>query len=226
MKYRPEIDGLRAIAVLSVVLFHLGDKVVSGGYVGVDVFFVISGYLITSLIRSERQRGEFSLVSFYVRRIKRIAPALLAVVLATIALGYLVLPPGDYELLAQSGRFALAGASNFFFREHTGYFDPLADTMPLLHTWSLGVEEQFYVVWPSLLIVLGSVSRKTTIPILFFLSAIVVASLASFFLVGEKEAFYMPYARAWELGLGAIIALLPELPSRRFVRFNKVLFWL
>jgi peptidoglycan/LPS O-acetylase OafA/YrhL len=100
MKYRPEIDGLRAVAVLSVVLFHLGDKVVSGGYVGVDVFFVISGYLITSLICSERQRGEFSLLSFYVRRIKRIAPALLAMVLASIALGYLVLPPGDYEFLA------------------------------------------------------------------------------------------------------------------------------
>jgi peptidoglycan/LPS O-acetylase OafA/YrhL len=123
MKYRPEIDGLRAVAVLSVVLFHLGDKVVSGGYVGVDVFFVISGYLITSLICSERQRGEFSLLSFYVRRIKRIAPALLAMVLASIAVGYLVLPPGDYEFLARSGRFAMAGASNFFFFENTGYFD-------------------------------------------------------------------------------------------------------
>src|SRR5579859_2425942 len=141
MRYRPEIDGLRAIAVLSVVLFHLGDSVVSCGYV--DVFFVISGYLITSLIRNEQQRGEFSLISFYVRRIKRIAPALLAVVLVTVALGYLLLPPGDYELLARSGRLALAGASNFFFRDNTGYFDPQAGTMPLLHTWSLGVEEQF-----------------------------------------------------------------------------------
>ena len=226
MKYRPEIDGLRAIAVLSVILFHLGDRVVSGGYVGVDVFFVISGYLITSLIRNERQRGEFSLVSFYARRIKRIAPALLAVVLVTVALGYLVLPPGDYELLARSGQFALAGASNFFFVGHTGYFDPKADTMPLLHTWSLGVEEQFYVVWPSLLIVLASVSGKTKLPVLVFTSAIVVASFASFLLVGEKDAFYMPYARAWELGLGAIIALLPEISGRRFVPYRKILPWL
>jgi peptidoglycan/LPS O-acetylase OafA/YrhL len=226
MKYRPEIDGLRAIAVLSVVLFHLGDKVVSGGYVGVDVFFVISGYLITSLICNERKRGEFSLVSFYVRRIKRIAPALLAVVLATVALGYLVLPPGDYELLARSGRFALAGASNFFFVAHTGYFDPLADTMPLLHTWSLGVEEQFYLVWPGLLIVLASIARKTNIPILVFVSAAVAASLVAFFLVGEKDAFYMPYARAWELGLGAVLALLPEIRGPRFILVGKTLPWL
>jgi len=225
-KYRPEIDGLRAVAVLAVVLFHLGDKVASGGYVGVDVFFVISGYLITSLIRNEQQRGEFSLGYFYVRRIKRIAPALLAVVLVTVALGYLVLPPGDYELLARSGRFALAGASNFFFRDNTGYFDPLANTMPLLHTWSLGVEEQFYIVWPGLLIVLASVSKKTKIPVLVFVFTIVAASLASFFLVGEKDAFYMPYARAWELGLGAMIALLPETIGRRFVPFRKILLWL
>ncbi len=226
MRYRPEIDGLRAVAVLSVVLFHLGDRVVSCGYVGVDVFFVISGYLITSLIHNEQQRGEFSLISFYVRRIKRIAPALLAVVLVTVALGYLLLPPGDYKLLARSGRLALAGASNFFFRDNTGYFDPQAGTMPLLHTWSLGVEEQFYVVWPGLLIVLASVSRKTKIPVLVFISAIVAASLASFFLVGEKDAFYMPYARAWELGLGAIIALLPEIIGHRFVPFRKILTWL
>jgi peptidoglycan/LPS O-acetylase OafA/YrhL len=112
MRYRPEIDGLRAVSVLAIFLFHLG--VTSGGYVGVDVFFVISGYLITSLICSERQRNEFSLLSFYVRRIKRIVPALLATVLATIVLGYFVLPPGDYALLARSGQFALVGASNFF----------------------------------------------------------------------------------------------------------------
>jgi peptidoglycan/LPS O-acetylase OafA/YrhL len=226
MRYRPEIDGLRAVAVLSVFLFHLGGKVASGGYVGVDVFFVISGYLITSLILSERQRGEFSLVSFYVRRIKRIAPALLAVVLATIAVGYLILPPGDYALLARSGRFALAGASNFFFFENTGYFDPLADTMPLLHTWSLGVEEQFYLVWPGLLIVLATLSRKTKIPALIFISAIAAASLAAFFLAGEKYAFYLPYARAWELGLGAIIAFLPEITDRRFALCRKILPWL
>lgn len=226
IKYRPEIDGLRAVAVLSVVLFHLGDRVVSGGYVGVDLFFVISGYLITSLIRNQQRRGEFSLVSFYVRRIKRIAPALLAVVFVTVALGYLLLPPGDYELLARSGRWALAGASNFFFRDNTGYFDPQAGTMPLLHTWSLGVEEQFYVVWPGLLIMLVSVFRKSKIPVLVFVSAIVAASLASFFLASAKDAFYMPYARAWELGLGAIIALLPEIMGRRFVPLRKILPWL
>src|ERR1700730_3276804 len=164
MRYRPEIDGLRAVSVLAIGLFHLG--VTSGGYVGVDVFFVISGYLITSLICSERQRNEFSLLSFYARRIKRIVPALLATVLATIVLGYFVLPPGDFALLARSGQFALVGASNFFFIENAGYFHPRADTMPLLHTWSLGVEEQFYVIWPGLLIILVGLSRMIKIPVL------------------------------------------------------------
>jgi peptidoglycan/LPS O-acetylase OafA/YrhL len=234
VRYRPEIDGLRAVSVLSVFLFHLGDKVgfgkyfgvAPGGYVGVDIFFAISGYLITSLIRSERQRGEFSLVSFYVRRVRRIASALLVMMLATIAAGYLVLAPGDYELLARSGLYALAGASNFFFFSNSGYFSPLADTMPLLHTWSLGVEEQFYIVWPGLLIVLTSLSVKTKIPMLVFISAIVATSLTVFLLAGEKDAFYMPYARAWELGLGAAIAFLPEITGERFARLKKILPWL
>ena len=225
MRYRPEIDGLRAVSVLAVFFFHLGDNITSGGYVGVDVFFVISGYLITSLILSERQRNEFSLVSFYARRIKRIAPALLAVVLATIALGYFILAPGDYALLARSSQFTLAGASNFFFFENTGYFDPHADTMPLLHTWSLGVEEQFYVIWPSLLIVLTSLSRMMKIPVLVFILAIVGASFAAFCLVGEKYQFYMPYSRAWELGLGAAIGFLPEVAKQHFPRLRKLLPW-
>ena len=223
MRYRPEIDGLRAVSVLAIILFHLG--VTSGGYVGVDVFFVISGYLITSLICSERQRNEFSLLSFYARRIKRIVPALLATVLATIVLGYFVLPPGDYALLARSGQFALVGASNFFFFENTGYFNPHADTMPLLHTWSLGVEEQFYAIWPGLLIILVGLSRMMKIPVLIFMSAIIAASFAAFFLIPEQYAFYMPYSRAWELGLGAAIGFLPEVAKQRFPRLKKLLPW-
>jgi len=134
MKYRAEIDGLRAISVLSVFLFHLGDKSASGGLVGVDVFFVISGYLITTLIYTESKNDQFSLASFYVRRIKRIAPALLTLILMVMATGYLILAPGDYDVLARSSLFALAGASNFFFLNHTGYFDAAAETMPMLHT--------------------------------------------------------------------------------------------
>jgi peptidoglycan/LPS O-acetylase OafA/YrhL len=229
MKYRAEIDGLRAISVMSVVLFHLGSEAAPGGFVGVDVFFVISGYLITSLIYSERTAGRFSLVSFYVRRIKRIAPALLVTVLATIAAGYLVLSPGDYELLARSSLYALGGASNFFFANNTGYFDPEASTMPLLHTWSLGVEEQFYVVWPGLLLILWRLSKRTRISLLASVSVLIAASLAAFHLTNitdPKAAFYMPYTRAWELGLGGIIPFLPRIAGRLWSYLKTLLPWL
>ena len=229
MNYRPEIDGLRAISVLAVMLFHLGGEMAPGGFVGVDVFFVISGYLITSLIYSERAAGRFSLVSFYVRRIKRIAPALLVTILATMAAGYLILSPGDYFLLARSSLFALGGASNFFFANNTGYFDPEAATMPLLHTWSLGVEEQFYVAWPSLLLILWRLSKRTGIPLLASISVLIVASLAAFHLTeiaDPKAAFYMPYTRAWELGLGGVVPFLPRMAGR-FRSFLKTLLpWL
>src|ERR1700733_15030155 len=177
MRYRPEIDGLRAVSVLAVFLFHLGWKPAAGGYVGVDVFFVISGYLITTLIYTEHQNDSFSLIGFYVRRIKRISPALIVVVSLTIGFGYLILSPGDYDYLARSGLYAIAGISNFFFLTHTGYFDAAAETMPLLHTWSLGVEEQFYVIWPTLLLVFLKLSKKGKCPALASILILVVASL-------------------------------------------------
>jgi peptidoglycan/LPS O-acetylase OafA/YrhL len=229
MKYRPEIDGLRAISVLAVMLFHLNDKMAPGGFVGVDVFFVISGYLITSLICSERAAGRFSLLAFYLRRIKRIAPALFATVLATMVAGYLILSPGDYYLLARSGLFTLGGASNFFFAANTGYFDPEAATMPLLHTWSLGVEEQFYVVWPGLLLILWRLSKRIRISMLASMSVLIGASLAAYHLTDiadPKAAFYMPYTRAWELGLGGIIPFLPHITSRLWSSLKTLLPWL
>jgi peptidoglycan/LPS O-acetylase OafA/YrhL len=228
MKYRPEIDGLRAISVLSVLLFHLSAELAPGGFVGVDVFFVISGYLITSLIYSERMLGRFSLVSFYVRRIKRIAPALLATILATLGAGYLILAPGNYNLLAQSSLYALGGASNFFFADNTGYFDPDAATMPLLHTWSLGVEEQFYVVWPALLLMLWRLATKTKISLVISVSILIVASFVAFQLTNiadPKTAFYMPYTRAWELGVGGIIPFLPQTASRFWSHLKRSLPW-
>src|ERR1700733_7688239 len=229
MKYRPEIDGLRAISVAVVFLFHLGNTYTPDGFVGVDAFFVISGYLITTLIYTERQDGRFSLISFYVRRIKRIAPALLTMILAVIVAGYLILDPGDYLLAARSGLYALGGVSNFFFLANTGYFDPIAETMPLLHTWSLGVEEQFYVVWPTLFIVLWALFRKQPVAMLISVAVLSVASLATYLLMSiwdPKVAFYMPYTRAWELGLGSIIAFLPELRSERPLHVRKLLPWL
>ena len=152
LKYRADIDGLRAVAVSSVVLFHaFPGSMLPGGFTGVDVFFVISGYLITRIIVEEMSRNSFSLLNFYGRRIKRIIPALVVVLLASLAVGWFVLQPGDYRSMAQSAIYAVFSFSNVFFLNHTGYFDAAAHTMPLLHTWSLGVEEQFYIVWPALL---------------------------------------------------------------------------
>lgn len=229
MKYRAEIDGLRAISVLSVFLFHLGDKSASGGLVGVDVFFVISGYLITTLIYTESKVDRFSLTAFYVRRIKRIAPALLTLTLVVMATGYLILAPGDYDVLAQSSLFALAGASNFFFLNYTGYFDATAEMMPMLHTWSLGVEEQFYVVWPGLFIVLWKIAEKKRICMLTSIFVLIAVSFVTYLVINNtnpKVAFYMPYTRAWELALGGIIPFLPEITNTGFSRFKKILPWI
>ena len=153
LSYRPEIDGLRAIAVIPVVLFHLGLGL-SGGYVGVDIFFVISGYLITSLILGDLRAGTFSIVNFWERRIRRIAPAAMVTVAVTLAMGSVLLLPSD---LADLGRSAMAQAvlvANHYFNATAGYFSAPAETKPLLHFWSLAVEEQFYLIFPFLLSVL------------------------------------------------------------------------
>ena len=153
--YRADVDGLRAIAVSLVVAFHAFPALVPGGFVGVDVFFVISGYLITGIIQPSIEGDRFSFREFYARRIRRIFPALIVVLLATLALGWFLLLPHLYR---QLGIQALAGAffvPNFLFWNEAGYFDASAATKPLLHLWSLGVEEQFYLVWPPLLILLN-----------------------------------------------------------------------
>src|SRR4030065_1483737 len=150
-KYRADIDGLRAIAVLSVVGFHASPYWIRGGFVGVDIFFVISGFLISSIILSNLSKGTFSFAEFYARRIKRIFPALILVMATCYVFGWFVLLPDEYK---QLGKHIIAGAgfvSNFCFWQEAGYFDNSADTKPLLHLWSLGIEEQFYIVWPLLL---------------------------------------------------------------------------
>jgi len=229
MKYRPEIDGLRAISVSSVFLFHLSDKSASGGFVGVDIFFVISGYLITAFVATELKGDRFSLVSFYVRRVKRIAPALLVTLFLVIGAGYFLLPPGDYVGLARSSLFALGGASNFYFLNNTGYFDAAAETMPLLHTWSLGVEEQFYVMWPSLLILLWKISGGKRGLVLAFFAGLAAVSLGAYGLstsVDPKLAFFIPYTRAWEFTLGAALSFLPAMAGRRLAQIRPALPWL
>jgi peptidoglycan/LPS O-acetylase OafA/YrhL len=203
--YRPDIDGLRAISVLAVMLYHAEFKVFSGGFIGVDVFFVISGYLITQMVLGDFEKGSFSLSHFYERRVRRILPALLVMLAATVPLAYVFLsadPLADYSA-------ALLGAtwfsSNFVFWSEAGYFDRASEFKPLLHTWSLGVEEQFYLFFPAFFWVLYKF--KWLIP---GLSAVVVISflMAQFGLSRDAEwPFYMLVSRAWELGLGAMLAV-------------------
>lgn len=152
LSYRPDIDTLRAIAVLSVVAFHIEKNWLPGGFLGVDIFFVISGFLITMIIHREMSQGIFSFKTFYIRRIKRILPAFFAVLTATLIGGFLLFTKDDFFLLWKSALAALGFASNLYFAKGQGYFDPAQEEKPLLHIWSLSVEEQYYFVFPILLL--------------------------------------------------------------------------
>ena len=202
LAYRPDIDGLRALAVLFVLLFHAFPSLLPGGFVGVDVFFVISGYLITGLILRDLESGQFSLRHFYARRVRRIFPALCLVMAVSLGYGWLVLTAGEYQ---QLGRHVASGAAflaNFMFWREAGYFDNAADTKPMLHLWSLGIEEQFYMVWPPLLWLWWRRWRALSwlvIP-LAGLSLGYSLHLAGRDLVAD---FYSPLTRFWELLLGA-----------------------
>ncbi len=207
LKYRADVDGLRAIAILPVVLYHFGVPGFSGGYVGVDVFFVISGFLITSLIYGEVTAGDFSLVRFYDRRIRRIFPALFAVLFATFLLAAVTLFPGALADFATSVAATAGFVSNFQFWSESGYFDVAADRKPLLHTWSLAVEEQFYFLFPPLMMFIGRFLKGRFGAVLtavfvasFALSAVGVFAEPSF-------TFYLLPARTWELLLGSLIAV-------------------
>ena len=155
MHYRADIDGLRTVAVVPVVLFHAGLTLFGGGFVGVDVFFVISGFLITSLIASEIGERKFSIATFYQRRIRRIFPALFVVMACTAIAGFLVMAPNDFRNLGKSIVATVFFVSNMYFWRQTGYFATPANEQPLLHTWSLSIEEQFYMFFPLLLVLVG-----------------------------------------------------------------------
>ncbi len=204
-KYRPDIDGLRAIAVLSVVGFHSFPSLVRGGFIGVDIFFVISGYLISTIIFENFEKGTFSFAEFYARRIKRIFPALLIMLVASYAFGWFALLADEYK---QLGKHIAAGAgfiSNIVLWNEAGYFDSSAETKPLLHLWSLGIEEQFYIVWPLLLWLAWK--RKFNL-----LTITILVTIVSFYLniKGiEKDfvaTFYSPQTRFWELLCGSLLA--------------------
>jgi len=214
--YRDDIDGLRAIAVTAVVFFHLNMHFNHGGFLGVDVFFVISGYLITKIIRADLEENEFSIPRFYERRARRLFPALFVMLGTAAAIGYLVLLPQEFVGLGRSIAATTLFASNFYFFSQDSYFSAASDFEPLLHTWSLAVEEQFYLLFPLLLSILHRRTRGTTIAILLTLA---IGSFAINTILLDRQAsaaFYLPVPRAWELLLGALIALnvLPTTESR------------
>ncbi|MDO3720318.1 acyltransferase family protein [Marinobacter sp. chi1] len=208
MKYRREIDGLRALAVVPVVLFHAGFSLFSGGYVGVDVFFVISGYLITTILLAELHAEKFSIVKFYERRARRLLPALFLVMACCLPFAWLWLLPEDMVDFGQSLMAVVGFVSNLlFWREETGYFNTAAELKPLLHTWSLAVEEQFYLLFPLLLMLLWKLPRTGLLVLLAFVSAISLA-IAQWGAHNQPAAawFLLP-TRAWELGIGALVAM-------------------
>lgn len=203
--YRADIDGMRAIAVVAVVIHHAFPEAFKGGFVGVDVFFVLSGYLISSIILGQMQKAKFSFSDFYARRIKRIFPALFLVLATTLTLGWFRLAPND---LTSLGKHIFAGStflSNFAFWREAGYFDAASATKPLLHLWSLAIEEQFYLFWPLLLL---GVTRWKWNPIRFISIVLVLSFVTDLNLVRTDltAAFYNPFARFWELMIGALLA--------------------
>ncbi len=203
--YRPDIDGLRALAVFGVIFYHLDFPLVSGGFAGVDVFFVISGYLITKVIAGSIENGTFSFLAFYARRARRLFPALLATVLATFVAASALLPVQVFELYANSVVTTLFSVSNIFFWKESGYFDADAHLKPLLHTWSLSVEEQFYIVWPATLVLLSRLARPWAVPAVLVFILVFGTAFAEYWLtVDQSGAFYLAPFRAGEFAIGAL----------------------
>lgn len=209
LKYRPEIDGLRAVAILPVMLYHLGLGF-PGGFVGVDVFFVISGFLISGIIINQIDKGTFSIWNFWERRIRRIFPPLILVVVTTLIAGYFLHNPIEYEDLAYSTLAQSFFSANIYYLFSSGYFDTSAETKPLLHLWSLAVEEQFYFILPFLLMYYWRKNKsfcRWMIVFLFFLSFILSCIFVE---IEQGAAFYLLPNRAWELLIGVIIWFLPN----------------
>ncbi len=223
LSYRADIDGLRAIAVLGVVFFHAGLGL-PGGYVGVDVFFVISGFLITSLLLKDLRRGTFSFLDFWERRARRILPALVVVVAAVIAAGWFLLLPADYEVLGKQVIALIGFSSNIKFWLETGYFVAAAETKPLLHTWSLSLEEQFYLLIPVLLAFLFWIRKSNWIVPSLLLGAVVSFCLSVYGSYRAPSAtFFLLPTRAWELATGSLLAFAPAIPQ---MRLRSLLAWI
>ena len=204
--YRPDIDGLRAVAVLSVVIFHAFPEYLGGGFIGVDVFFVISGFLITSLILREQREERFSLRHFYARRIRRIFPALSLVLGFGLVAGWICLNFMEYKQLTKHTGSSAIFITNFMLLREAGYFDNAADTKPMLHLWSLAIEEQFYLAWPLVLMFFKRLTRWLFPVLVVLLLSSLTYSLSLVFKGDLEHDFYSPLSRSWELLLGASLA--------------------
>lgn len=221
MKHRTDIDGLRALAILPVVAFHFdlqlfGRSLAAGGFVGVDVFFVISGYLITSIIYREMEGGRFSIFEFYNRRVRRIFPALFVVLAICLCAAFFWLFPFQYAEIARNAVAAIFFVSNVIYFHEAGYFSAAAERNPLLHTWSLSVEEQFYIFLPIFLFFAFRLPRRTHVPLLAIFGAISFAAALWMTSTNREAAFYLVQYRAWELIIGSLLAVatLPVLRRR------------
>ena len=218
--YRHDIDGLRAIAVLAVVLHHIAPSVFPGGFAGVDVFFVISGFLITRIIDDAVHAGRFHYITFLWKRCRRILPTLLAVLVSTLLIGACILTGPEFESLAIHTIAGAVSASNLLLWSEVGYFDTSAAIKPLLHLWSLGVEEQFYLVWPLVLCLLPR-SRRTRLLSIGALVALSLMLSENLAYADPSQAFYMLHSRAWELGAGGLIALAAPIVPASWVAASR-----
>ena len=221
MNYRADIDGLRAIAVLAVVIFHLGVPGFEGGYIGVDVFFVISGFLITSILKSKYEAHNFSLSDFYFRRMRRLIPPLIATVMATFVAAALIMTPHDMIRFSRSTVASIFSVSNILFYLEAGYWDTASKLKPLLHTWSLGVEEQFYLFWP--LLIVGLLKAKRLIA--FSTSLLLISAIGTLLFIGyasndQSAAFYLLPFRVFQFAIGALI--IPLLGSKLILKLSAV----
>lgn len=215
IKYRPDVDGLRAVAVILVILFHMNSGWIPGGFIGVDIFFVISGFIITSTIYPQIVAKEFSFNLFYIKRIKRILPLFYLVVVVSLLFASWLYTPSDFIGFADSWRYSSAFIANIYFEKHSGYFAPTSETLPLLHTWSLSIEEQFYFVWPMVLLLAAKYLPKRFLIAFVALSFTVFVGYSQILTSTDPEkGYYFIQSRAFELLGGALLAI---------VLFNKTL---
>lgn len=219
--YRPDIDALRAIAVIFVIGFHAFPVLFPGGFIGVDIFFVISGFLISTIISDGLRAGNFSFVDFYIRRIKRIFPDLLVVLLTCLAFGWFALLPSEYAQLGKHTLGAAGFVANILFWRESGYFDVAAETKPLLHLWSMGIEEQFYIIWPLILWAGAKLRISLVLVTLFFC---VISFVFSIYEIHHDAvaAFYFPFTRFWELLAGAWLAQWKFRSADALSRFKRM----